>query len=75
MEILDNKNTIIFTHMPKKDWCVCDNYQKKFVYVNGHTHRNMFYDDGVKRIYADNQSGYDSETVHLKYFFIDDEYD
>ena len=75
LEILDNKNTIIFTHMPKKDWCVCDNYQKKFVYVNGHTHRNMFYDDGVKRIYADNQSGYDSETVHLKYFFIDDEYD
>ena len=45
------------------------------MYVSGHTHRNMFFDDGVKRIYADNQIGYRNESPHLKSFLMDGEYD
>lgn len=74
-DVLAKKNTVIFTHTPKKDWCANINYHDNFVYVNGHTHRNMFFDDGVKRIYADNQIGYRNENLHLKYFLINGEYD
>lgn len=31
-----SKNTIIFTHTPKKDWCANESCHKKFVYVSGH---------------------------------------
>ena len=74
-DVLAKKNTIIFTHTPKKDWCADVNCHDDFVYVNGHTHRNMFFDDGVKRIYADNQIGYRNESPHLKSFLMDGEYD
>lgn len=74
-DILAKKNTVIFTHTPKKDWCVNSNCYENFVYVNGHTHRNMFFDDGAKRIYADNQIGYRNESPHLKSFLMDGEYD
>ena len=62
-DVLTKKNTVIFTHTPKKDWCVDANCHDDFVYVSGHTHRNMFFDDGVKRIYADNQIGYRNESI------------
>ena len=75
MQVLEKKNTIIFTHMPKKDWCSDANYHNDFVYVSGHTHRNIFFDDGVERIYADNQIGYRNENPHLKSFLMDGEYD
>lgn len=55
--------------------CVIANCHDNFVYVSGHTHRNMFFDDGVKRIYADNQIGYRNESPHLKSFLMDGEYD
>lgn len=74
-DILAKKNTVILTHTPKKDWCVDANCHDNFVYVSGHTHRNMFFDDGVKRIYADNQIGYRNESPHLKSFLMDGEYD
>lgn len=74
-EVLAKKNTVILTHTPKKDWCVDANYHDNFVYVSGHTHKNMFFDDGVKRIYADNQIGYRNEHLHLKNFLMDGEYD
>ena len=74
-DVLAKKNTVIFTHTPKKDWCVDANCHDNFVYVSGHTHRNMFFDDGVKRIYADNQIGYRNESPHLKSFLMDGEYD
>lgn len=70
-----DKNTIIFTHTPKKDWCASAELHKNFVYVNGHTHRNEFYDDGDYRIYSDNQIGYRNENPHLKNFLMDNEYD
>ena len=75
MEILDRKNTIIFTHTPKKDWSADITYHENFVYVSGHTHRNMFFDDGVERVYADNQIGYRNECIHIKNFLIDGTYD
>ena len=74
-DVLAEKNTVIFTHTPKKDWCVDANCHDNFVYVSGHTHRNMFFDDGVKRIYADNQIGYSNESPHLKSFLMNGEYD
>ena len=73
--ILDNKNTIILTHTPKKDWCREADPDKNYVYVSGHTHRNFFHDDGEYRIYSDNQVGYHSDTPHLKAFLIDNDYD
>ena len=75
IDVLAKKNTIIFTHTPKKDWSADANCHDDFVYVSGHNHRNMFFDDGVKRIYADNQIGYRNESPHLKNFLMDGEYD
>ena len=73
--ILSNKNTIILTHTPKKDWCKEASPDKNYVYVSGHTHRNFFHDDGEYRIYADNQIGYQNDSPHLKTFLIDSDYD
>lgn len=75
LPILTQKNTIILTHMPKKDWCKTAEPAKRFVYVSGHTHRNNFYDDGDFRIYSDNQIGYYNDNIHLKSFLIDNDYD
>lgn len=61
--------------MPQKDWCSHNVQIKDFVYVNGHTHRNYFYDDGDYRIYADNQIGYTQKMCRLKYFYLEDDYD
>ena len=46
LPVLGQKNTVIFTHSPQKDWNSNPNAHAKFVYVSGHTHRNVFYDDG-----------------------------
>ena len=73
--LLNQKNTVIFTHSPQKDWNSNPNAHAKFVYVSGHTHRNVFYDDGKERIYADNQIGYRNNNPHLKNFLMDWEYD
>ncbi|MDE5789001.1 MAG: metallophosphoesterase, partial [Clostridia bacterium] len=74
-ECLYEKRVVVFTHMPQKDWCSNNEPHKGFVYVNGHTHRNLFYDDGDYRIYADNQIGYHQENCRLKYFYLEDDYD
>ena len=39
------------------DWYRDKEINDNFVYVNGHNHKNYHFDDGVKRIYADNQIG------------------
>lgn len=75
LPVLGQKNTVIFTHSPQKDWNSNPNVHAKFVYVSGHTHRNVFYDDGEERIYADNQIGYRNNNPHLKNFLMDWEYD
>ena len=73
--ILSNKNTIILTHTPKKDWCREAQPDKNCVYVSGHTHRNFFHDDGEYRVYSDNQIGYNNVDLHLKTFLLDNNYD
>ncbi len=73
--IMPFNNTIIMTHMPKKDWCSIKEYDNHFIYVSGHTHRNVFFDDGVTRVYSDNQIGYYAKEVHLKHFVFNYEYD
>ena len=70
-----DKNVIIFTHTSKPDWSGNEDYKENFIYVNGHTHRNYFYDDGQVRVYADNQIGYKKKQPFLKYFYIDKEID
>ncbi len=73
---LHGKNVIILTHMPLKDWAGPDAHTKKgFVYVNGHNHKNYFFDDGNKRIYADNQIGYNGKRLSLKTLSINMDYD
>ena len=69
------RNVIIFTHMPKKDWSENANCHKKFIYVSGHTHKNEFYDDGDYRIYADNQVGYHTQSFAAKFFYARKDYD
>ena len=73
--ILRKKNAIILTHTPKNDWCHDPDLEEGFVYVSGHTHRNAFYDDGAIRLYADNQIGYHNESIGVKWFLLDNEYD
>ena len=74
--ILKDKNLVVLTHMPMKDWGGCDIHAKNgIVYINGHSHRNFFYDDGNKRIYADNQVGYKGKKLSLKQVSIDFNYD
>ena len=68
------KEVIIASHMPLEDWSMED-HMKKFIYVSGHTHRNLFVDDGVTHIYSDNQVGYKGKSVGVKFFYIDDTYD
>ena len=73
---LEGKNLIVLTHMPMKDWGGSDIHAKdKIIYVNGHNHRNYFYDDNIKRIYADNQIGYKGKRLAFKHIAIDFNYD
>ena len=72
---LYDKNIIIITHMPLKDWAENYNPIKHFVYVNGHNHRNYFYDNGITRVYSDNQIGYSSNIVNFKHLSVSCNYD
>lgn len=72
---LKGMNLIVLTHMPMKDWGGEDAYAKEgVVYVNGHSHRNYLYDDGKKRIYADNQIGYKGKRISFKQLSMNFEY-
>ena len=70
-ESLKGMNLIVLTHMPIRDWGGDIHAKEGVVYVNGHSHRNYFYDDGKKRIYADNQIGYNGKRVNFKTISID----
>ena len=62
--------------MPMKDWGGIDIHAKEgVIYVNGHSHRNYFYDNGIKRIYADNQVGYLGKKLVMKQIAIDLNFD
>lgn len=72
---LINNKPIIFTHTPIECWRKEVDYCKNFIYVNGHTHRNYFYDDGEIRVYADNQIGYKNNSPHMKSFEMNSGYE
>ena len=73
---LRGKNLIVLSHMPMKDWGGEGIHAKDgVIYVNGHTHRNFFYDDGKKRIYADNQVGYTGKSFSFKQIPVSFSYD
>ncbi len=66
-DALHNRNLVILTHMPIQDWAGKESTAKPgIIYVNGHSHRNYYHDDGIKRIFADNQVGYRGKEFSLK---------
>lgn len=71
---LPKNRLIVLTHMRKPDWTT-DPYIPMWIYVNGHNHRNYYLVNEQKCIYADNQIGYHTESVGLKHFYIDSNYD
>lgn len=72
---LPDREVIVTTHMPLNDWSHDVEYHGGYVYLSGHTHRNEFYDDGIKRVYADNQVGYYRKQIAVKSFYIEGKYD
>lgn len=64
-DCLSNRKIIILTHHPKQDWST-DNYNSNWIYINGHTHKNVYEKNSDKQLYADNQIGYFNEDVKLK---------
>ena len=74
-QILPDKRVVVFTHMPQKDWCHIAIPHEDYIYVSGHSHRNYFFDNGVNRIYSDNQIGYRQVGFSLKYFLVRNDYD
>lgn len=65
---------IVLTHTPKNNWST-NEYNSNWIYVNGHTHKNIYKLDDQCTLYADNQIGYTSMSMGLKYFKISKNYD
>lgn len=74
LQALPRNKVIVLTHMKKWDWNA-DAHNPNWIYVNGHDHRNYLDISSKKVVYADNQIGYKTETIGLKYFYINNEYD
>ncbi len=74
LQSLPKNKVIVLTHMQKGSWDA-DSHNPNWIYVNGHDHRNYLNISSKKVVYADNQIGYNRETVGLKYFYVDNEYD
>lgn len=72
--IASDLNVIVLTHMPKKDWG-SETYIPKWIYVSGHTHRNLSILEDGKTVYADNQIGYYGKKIFLKRFIVGYSYD
>lgn len=66
---------VVVTHMPLENWHPNPIYENGVIYISGHTHRNYFSDDGIQRIYADNQNGYHGRHPSFKCIYTDDRYD
>lgn len=66
-EVFLKDKVIILSHMPLKDWSK-RNLVPDWIYVNGHTHNNYYIQSAECTVFADNQMGYKSKSVGLKYF-------
>lgn len=70
-----DREVIVATHMPIADWANDTEYQDGFVYISGHTHKGEYYDDGIKRIYSDNQVGYKGKNFLPKRINLEGRFD
>jgi hypothetical protein len=70
LQLLGDKKVIVLTHTPVDNWTKSE-YNPKWIYVNGHTHRNRYVEDEKCTIYSDNQIGYNKNKLALKYFKLD----
>lgn len=67
-------NVIVVTHNPMHDWADIENYNKDWIYINGHTHSNYYYCNEY-RVYGDNQIGYNNDNYSLKNFITSISFD
>ncbi len=72
--VFPKDKVIVLSHMPIDSWTKKTPIPK-WIYVSGHTHRNEFYHSEEYTLYADNQIGYKSRNIYLKYFLINSNYD
>ena len=72
---LKDRVLAVATHMPLENWRSVPVYEDGIIYISGHTHRNYFHDDGMQRIYADNQNGYYGRHPSFKCVYTDDIFD
>lgn len=63
----ESDKVIILSHTPKENWTNKE-YNSNWTYVSGHTHFNEYHLDENRTVYSDNQLGYYSSNVGLKYF-------
>lgn len=70
----DDKTVIVATHMPICDWSDYP-YQKGWIYISGHTHRNQLLVENGITVLADNQIGYKKRSWRFKSFTIDAAWD
>lgn len=68
LQAIPEKKLVVFSHTPVDCWMQRVEYHDEYIYVYGHDHKNLFYDDSMTRIYADNQIGYSKKSVYLKWF-------
>ncbi len=73
-ETFSEDKVIILSHMPIKDWTK-DDLVPNWIYVSGHTHHNNYILSEECTVYSDNQMGYKSKSVGLKYFKTSFHYD
>lgn len=71
---IGNNRVIVLTHTPKDNWTT-ETYNRRWIYVNGHTHRNDYCCTEDHTVYADNQVGYHSQNAGLKHFNLSTNYD
>lgn len=70
-----DKHVIVLTHTPINNWTY-DTPNPKWIYVNGHTHKNGFVcNENGATVYFDNQVGYKKSQLHFNTFFVDNIYD
>lgn len=74
LKSLYRNRVIVLTHSKKGDWNL-QAHNPNWIYLNGHNHRNFYEVNDRRTIYADNQIGYRSKNIGLKYFYCDNHYD
>ena len=73
LEAVPDSRILVFTHMPMCDW-TDKSPNPNWIYVSGHTHRNVLNVSDEYQVYSDNQIGYGG-VVHLKSFYMGREHD